>query len=292
MTTQSWSTRIRHDSDAMFREWGSELSAKFAAAGLVQTSDTGQIDWGTVTRAGTNSNAGYEIWRFDDTQQSSAPIFMRMDYGTGANASGPRLQITVGTGSNGSGTITGTALTSARSVIGANSAQTSDTSRNSYVCVTEGFFGLNWKVGAGTGVEGWFFLNRTNTAGTPDATGAFVLWITGLASSMTAQALRFSATAAAYTARTSASTAQICLWPQSPSSSLVGSDFQAALAFTITPRVQPLDGICGILSSELVPFNTFTATLIGTTPRTYLALNTPFAVMDPSGSLNPAMLWE
>lgn len=26
MTTQSWSTRVRHDSDATFREWGSDVN--------------------------------------------------------------------------------------------------------------------------------------------------------------------------------------------------------------------------------------------------------------------------
>src|ERR1043165_7959340 len=98
MTTQSWSSVVDHSGDAGFRAWGSELSTKLAAAGLVQTSDTGQINWATVTGPGTNTAGGYEIWRFADST-----LYLKMEYGTATgSASAPGLWCTVGTGSNGS----------------------------------------------------------------------------------------------------------------------------------------------------------------------------------------------
>jgi hypothetical protein len=68
--------------DATFRAWGSGIAAQIAAMGLVQTSDTGQINWVTVARPALNTIAGYEIWRFNDALQATKPVFIRIDYGT------------------------------------------------------------------------------------------------------------------------------------------------------------------------------------------------------------------
>lgn len=94
--------------DATFRAWGSHFSAQILAAGFVKAPDTGQIDWTTVTTpAGANASQGYEIWRFDDPLQATAPIYFKVEYGSAAAATTPATYWTFGTGSNGSGTLTG-----------------------------------------------------------------------------------------------------------------------------------------------------------------------------------------
>jgi hypothetical protein len=94
--------------DADFRSWGSGLSAQFAAIGLVKTADTGQIDWATVLKPTASAQQrGYEIWRFNDALQATKPVFIRIDYGSGQVTSAPGLWVTVGTGTNGAGTLTG-----------------------------------------------------------------------------------------------------------------------------------------------------------------------------------------
>jgi hypothetical protein len=93
--------------DATFRTWGSAWAAKWASMGLVQTADTGQINWTTVVRPGTNTAGGYEIWRFADTLQSTYPVFLKIEYGIGASAANPSLWLTVASGTNGAGTVTG-----------------------------------------------------------------------------------------------------------------------------------------------------------------------------------------
>lgn len=99
--------------DADFRTWVQAVQAAFAAMpDLVQTGDTGQINSASVTKAATNTDAGYEIWRFDDAEQSTWPIYFKVRYGTGATTSKPRLILEVGEGSNGSGTLTGTVMDS------------------------------------------------------------------------------------------------------------------------------------------------------------------------------------
>lgn len=290
MTTQSFSTRIRHDSDAMFREWGLELSTAFAAAGLVQTADTGQIDWTTVTRASTNSDAGYEIWRMNDTPQSTAPVYFRINYGTGFNASAPRIQVIVGTGSNGTGTITGTALSSAQEIGNSFSAQNTDTLRNSYLCVNEGFVGLSWKQASQP--EGLFLFCRScDATGTPDVVGATAIW--GAIGNIINQAFRYAATAIAYTAITGAGSTGVCGNWGSVTSTLVGSDFQPELCWSRHPRTYPLFALAGVLNAEVITGNTFTATLVGSTPRTYISLSSFYFISIGSTQvLKPAMLWE
>jgi len=97
-----------NSSDANFRAWGSYLSARFAAVGLVNTTDTGQINWGTVTTpAGINTYQGYEIWRFNDALQASAPVFFKIQYGEGSAVDGPGVRVQFGSGSDGAGNLTG-----------------------------------------------------------------------------------------------------------------------------------------------------------------------------------------
>lgn len=102
MTTSAYSSVLDHTSDAAFRAWGSELSTNIAATGMVQTADTGQINWVTALRPGVNTAGGYEIWRFSDST-----IFLKIEYGTSTGANFPQMWSTVGTGSSGTGTLTG-----------------------------------------------------------------------------------------------------------------------------------------------------------------------------------------
>jgi hypothetical protein len=94
--------------DADFRAWGSGIAAQLAAIGLVQTANTGQINWTTVTKPGAGfTSAGYEIWRFNDALQATLPVFLKVDYCVGSAVTNPSMVLTVGTGTNGAGTITG-----------------------------------------------------------------------------------------------------------------------------------------------------------------------------------------
>lgn len=100
---------ISHDitTDAGFRAWGSKIAKALAEVGLIQTADSGQINWTTVTTPAVNATyAGYEIWRFNDSAQSGQPIYMKVEYGRAAAASRPSIRMTYGRGSDGAGTLT------------------------------------------------------------------------------------------------------------------------------------------------------------------------------------------
>lgn len=94
--------------------WVTALHNALAAVGLVQTADTGQINLASPGTSGAYSTSlGYEIWRFNDTLQATAPVFIRVEYGNGIQGGGgsgfipTATWMTVGTGTNGAGTLTG-----------------------------------------------------------------------------------------------------------------------------------------------------------------------------------------
>jgi hypothetical protein len=289
MTTQAWTSRVRHDSDATFREWGLEFSTKLAAVGLTQTADTGQVNWGTVTRPAANVNAGYEIWRFNDAAQATTPIFIRFDYGTGSQATAPRIQATVGSGSNGSGTITGTAPFTANNLGPFATAATVDTTYNSYMSyvAAAGAFGVFWKVGNANSFQ-FLICRDVDSSGTPQTDGAQV--VINAQSFLTAATMRLS-TGTITAKQTSTSAASLCLDPMSPGSSAVGADFQAYVSFGSFPRVKPVIGYCGVRDSEIPLATTFTVALVGGTSRTYIG-GPNNANFSSTNALKCAMLWE
>lgn len=94
-------------SDADFRAWCQGIHAALIAVGLVQTADTGQINMSTAVRGSNNAAAGYEIFRFSDALQATAPVFIKIEYGLGPSSSfdEPSLWVTAGSATNGAGVL-------------------------------------------------------------------------------------------------------------------------------------------------------------------------------------------
>ena len=110
MATTTTSTSAEYcTNDATFRAIGSVIGPAILAVNLIQTSDTGQINWTSVTKPTTITTvAGYEMFRFHDSLQSTSPVYIKIEYGIGSYSTTYfGLWITVGTGTNGSGTLTG-----------------------------------------------------------------------------------------------------------------------------------------------------------------------------------------
>ena len=299
MTTQAWSSSSDHQNDAGFRAWGSDFAAKLLAVGMVQTADTGQINWTTVTRPGTNTDGGYEIWKFNDALQSTAPIFIRFNYGTGGVATRPRIQMIVGTSSNGSGTIGGTALTGTLATSAATGTSTGSSFTN-YMCHTAGVFWFVWQAGGPTAglSRASAAINRTvDSDGAPTAIGALVTSMNGATSIAAVGSfvnLRFAATAAVFTETASAAVCCIIPAPTGITGTLTGGSPQAFLFWTWTPQVIPVL-MAAVYSAELAETATFNATLVGTTSRTFLVMGKEIGVQwtaQTAGNYNLALIWE
>lgn len=109
MTALAYNTPFYYGSTADFRAWGSAMSAKLQAAGLYKDPTiTGQINWSTVnTPVAINTPAGYEVYRFDDALQATAPVYIKIEYGHPGALSVPGIWLTVASSCLANGTMTG-----------------------------------------------------------------------------------------------------------------------------------------------------------------------------------------
>lgn len=108
MTLITQQIRPNPADDAQFRDCVQKIRDGITGVGWVRTNDTGQIDPTTVVKPAAGVVAGYDIFRMADSLQATAPFFLKIEYGignTGTNTFG--WWPTVGTGTNGAGTLTG-----------------------------------------------------------------------------------------------------------------------------------------------------------------------------------------
>jgi hypothetical protein len=105
VTAQVWN----NGSVGAFRLWTQEIHDAITAAGWVQTADTGQVTIASMALPGTTSTAaGYLIYRMDDALQATYPCYLKVEPASSASTTArPGLFLTVGTGTDGAGTITG-----------------------------------------------------------------------------------------------------------------------------------------------------------------------------------------
>lgn len=94
---------------ANFKQWAQAISTFFSTAGWLQSSDTGQVNWSTISSVPAVNTYVYEIWQPNDGLTN---FYLKMEYGTNAASSntGPSIRVSAGTGTNGAGTLTGFAL--------------------------------------------------------------------------------------------------------------------------------------------------------------------------------------
>lgn len=160
-----------NSTSVLFRAWGSAISAALSAAGWVQTADTGQINWTTVTAAvSINTSAGFEVWRTND---SNTTWYLKIEYGAGAATSTPSIWLTIGTATNGSGTLSG--QTSTRKQLASNANTTTQynmifgggTAWFSTCCFTQNT--------VATAYWFWFTIERTKDTAGADADVAMMI---------------------------------------------------------------------------------------------------------------------
>lgn len=274
MTTATDTAVVDHTSDAGFRAWGSGFAALLAAAGMVQAADSGQINWTTVTRPGVSTAGGYEIWHNSDSS-----MFLKLEYGTGTGTTIPQMWVTAGTGSNGSGTITG--QTNTRAIwTSQNVPNSTATTYTTYMCATTNAFAVAWKVNGFSGAFplGYLVIGKSvDGAGAATSTGIGVLRSGSNGGTPTLQSVRQAATAVTFT-----DSVNFCVIPGNPSASLVGADIQAYQTWLNLPNVVPFAWCCAYVLSEITRLNTFPVAMVGAVSHTYLALGQ----LGSSGTIN------
>lgn len=265
MTTRTYTSVVDHTGNAGYIAWRDQLFSELIACGLVQTADTGQYTAGAGTRPATNTAGDYIILRL-----ANSALYFKIETGTGAAAATPQSWITVGTGSNGSGTLTG--QTSTRSIWTNNGAPASTvTAYTTYLCVVTDAISIVWKAngfGGGSTPGGVLCIGRTTDSTGATTSDGYAVFLTGAVNAAVMQSVRTASTATTY-----AASSQFAIVPGSvTSSALQNGDLQVYQTWAIMPDVQPFLYACVYVIAEITELNTISATLFGSTAHSYLTV--------------------
>lgn len=286
-----------------------ELSDKMVACGLIQTSDTGQLNISGVSAVGDDGTfAGFRIYSFDDSLQATAPIFIRVDFGWGMEgmytyprslrSKTPRIKMTVGTGTNGAGTLTGLISTSYDSPQNVNPLTTPTATNNnavygtSYICfnATYGFFGVvhgansrnnpvvDTTHGCAPGATAAILIQRShNSSGVPTGDGVHIVGpkrvTINLYNDLTVDADPAIAQYINYGASTvTTENRNLALRQGDVSSSIVSGNIQTQRAWSLTPTLKPWNCIVTYRPTDISDGTEFSLETIAGTPLNFIAL--------------------
>lgn len=271
-TSTSTTIPCKSDSTGSIRAWAGFIFSALLAGGWIRTSDTGQTDTGSLPAATTTSQScGYQVWKLSDTLSGSAPVFVKWEVGSGGTAdTQAQVWVTIGTGSDGAGNITGTVL--ARTALSDGTVAPGPSTSTCYSSVGTGYcafamFSDGW--GSGMFI---FSLERTKDAlGNDTATGLLLTSITKITASAGAatvqlfQAVPFSGSWLANQSSVGASL---------PS----GSTFTVGAAIGVSPlrhfaggTVNPGVGLMAYLNGDTAAGNVLSMAAYGTS-HSYLTL--------------------
>lgn len=280
MTGTTLSLTSTTSTNAAFRAWGLAVSGALATCGMVKTADTGQIDWTTVAAPGAGSTfMGYEIWRFNDSLQATRPIYFKLRYGSGTNSGTPQLELTVGTGSDGAGTLTsvagfGTTVSTASSLFGGADALAATTSNCFFGGVDGSGIGVMLWPATGSSWGGMMFAIERTRDITGTANGDGFYWIRAYSGSSTGNLIwqQFVFTSG-FTQQTSINNVPVVNAPVPAGTTMtIGTTLYPSPMFTgWTPKLQaPSLLLVALRGGDLTGASTFAMTHYGTS-RTWVA---------------------
>lgn len=308
MATHFTNSPIEHTSDATFRAWRDEFSDALDDIGL--TNVYRNATWASDSRPGTNTVVSSEVWAFSDPLQATAPVYIKFEYGTAAAVDRPGIYMTVGSGHDGSGTLTGLISDQVQCI--PNTAVTTATNFPTRACFARGQFWISFKAGAnasaaaGGGLAFAAVLRSVNSSGAPSADGIQCYWrgpSGGGGSCPQAQSISFiynSIGTITPNALSSSRAASFSLNVGGKTSSNVGPIPQVFKHYGSFPRDQPLIGLLSYIGSEIASgaqYGPFPQTLVGGLQCNYFALG-PAAIANTcagtasNGQTSIAGIWE
>lgn len=88
-----------------FKQWAKAIDDFFTTAGWARSSDTGQVNWGTISTVPTSGNYVYAIWQ---PQDGLTTFYLKVEYGSGSGSGpNPRMRLSLSTATNGAGVLSG-----------------------------------------------------------------------------------------------------------------------------------------------------------------------------------------
>ncbi len=124
MSTQQLQLACDSSTLANFKAWAQPISDWFRTVGYTNTADTGQVNWSTIASVPGSAAYVYDIFQSND---SFTQFFIKVEYGNTSGTNTPTVRITLGTGTNGSGSLTGFTTQPQRTTTGAFSPPSTST---------------------------------------------------------------------------------------------------------------------------------------------------------------------
>jgi hypothetical protein len=168
---------------ANFKQWAQAISSFFSTAGWLQSSDTGQVNWSTISAVPGSGAFVYEIWQPNDGLTN---FYLKVEYGNVSGTNCPSLRLTLSSATNGSGTPTGFVFGPANTNW---NSYTPPSTTTQYECDFSGAAGrigvMMWRNGLNS-CQQFFAVERSlNSSGSP--TSSYVtLWACGISTSTVA----------------------------------------------------------------------------------------------------------
>lgn len=274
-----------NSSQANFQQWAQGISTALSSLGWVKTSDTGQVDWSANPAVPAANGYVYEIWRANDSLQSTCPIVFKIEYGS-VTGPVPSLRFTVGTGSNGSGII----LNAGASITVPNAGSV-NLGATQWECDFSGTSGrisiLMWR-NASNAVMAWYFaIERSKSAAGADTDSYFVLNVTCNSGKLYQQHFNNTATGGISGQETSWMAFMTAL-----GSAGFGNNTAVCPVFPLVGKVDnPLMGTLIARGADVPEGMVLSVNIYGAT-HTYIASKAG-ALASPAGGSNATlMLWE
>lgn len=293
MTTATSTFSFSNADLASQKVWLNGIKDLILAAGLTQTSDTGQLDvTGMASLVTAGGVIGYWVFKFPDTLQSTAPIFLKVVPANDASAGRPSVSCQVAASTDGAGTLATMQFTSPGTSVGQPSGAF-QSALTSYACYTDGTFTmvLGYGLMAVGSTNNCFYgmvVDRARSS-TGVALGTGFL-CEGASPSTGAVSSR-----SMYGAASPAVSANMpSLIPsQTAVSSSDGANVNVFRHYMMVPGVKPALGVLTYFSAEFGALSPFTATVLGSS-HTYLPMGLSMTNWSAAGAATHcgAIRWE
>jgi hypothetical protein len=176
-------TPYDNTTDASFRAWSLGIHGAILGCGWITSSDLNQINLATAAHPTASSHfVGFNVYQMNDTLQSTAPVYMKVEYGAGNNQQLPQVAVTISNATDGNGSLIG-AATAARKLCGGTVAASAGMITGSYYQsmfsgTTSRFTAALWASQQVQGAFGLFSVERSHDNSGQD-TNAFIYVVYG-----------------------------------------------------------------------------------------------------------------
>lgn len=271
MATITTNVPFDNSSLANFKAWAMAISNAFSTFGWVQTTDTGQVNWSTISSVPSGTPV-FEVWKANDAQAATMPIFVLVRYGLSPTQ--PQLTITVGTGSNGAGVITGQIVTGAPWTITAITTNQGSTLFPSYFSGDAGEFRMwMWANPTATPAVGTMFGIERSKDGSGNKTAGYFTVFSASQGTAGFGAGSFQQTISASGV---GNRDNGIITPALTNLSATGSAFGTVAALPVFPMLglvgNPMLGLMSAVATDVAVNSIVTVTSMYGTTHTYIAL--------------------